>query len=144
MRRTCLATETADIQGDQGIAREDPNDMRELQVLGQKLSRRRAGILAYFDTVASNGPVDNINGKVEHLSGTTLKFRNKANYVLMPLIQSSGLREETNALLILKVRLVPHIKSLDGPYLSGYNPIPQERYITIRYRRNILRVVAKL
>ncbi|MGP5147632.1 transposase, partial [Corynebacterium variabile] len=35
-------------------------------MLGQTLWRRRADILAYFDTGASNGPVENFNGKLEH------------------------------------------------------------------------------
>ena len=75
-----------------------PNDLRELRVLGQTLWRRRADILAYFDTGASNGPVENINGKLEHLRGIALGFRNKANYILRSLIHSGGLREAINAL----------------------------------------------
>ncbi|MGP5039748.1 ISL3 family transposase, partial [Corynebacterium variabile] len=75
-----------------------PNDLRELRVLGQTLWRRRADILAYFDTGASNGPVENINGKLEHLRGIALGFRNKANYILRSLIHSGGLRGAINAL----------------------------------------------
>ena len=75
-----------------------PNDLRELRVLGQTLWRRQADILAYFDTGASNGPVENINGKLEHLRGIALGFRNKANYILRSLIHSGGLRETINAL----------------------------------------------
>ncbi|CUU67579.1 transposase, partial [Corynebacterium variabile] len=52
----------------------------------------------YFDTGASNGPVENINGKLEHLRGIALGFRNKANYILRSLIHSGGLREAINAL----------------------------------------------
>ncbi len=51
-----------------------PDDLRELRVLGQTLWRRRADILAYFDTGASNGPVENFNGKLEHLRGIALGF----------------------------------------------------------------------
>ncbi len=75
-----------------------PNDMRELRVLGQTLWRRRADILAFFDTGASNAPVENINGKLEYLRGIALGFRNKANYILRSLIHSGGLREVINAL----------------------------------------------
>lgn len=75
-----------------------PNDLRELRVLGQTLWRRRADILAYFDTGASNGPVESINGKLEHLRGIALGFRNKANYILRSLIHSGGLRGAINAL----------------------------------------------
>uniref|UniRef100_UPI0035E3F0B7 transposase n=1 Tax=Corynebacterium variabile TaxID=1727 RepID=UPI0035E3F0B7 len=41
-------------------------------MLGQTLWRRRADILAYFDTGASNGPVENFNGKLEYLRGIAL------------------------------------------------------------------------
>ena len=75
-----------------------PNELRELRVLGQTLWKRRADILAYFDTGASNGPVENINGKLEHLRGIALGFRNKANYMLRSLIHSGGLRGAINAL----------------------------------------------
>lgn len=75
-----------------------PNDLRELRVLGQTLWKRRADILAYFDTGASNGPVESINGKLEHLRGIALGFRNKANYILRSLIHSGGLRGAINAL----------------------------------------------
>jgi transposase len=75
-----------------------PNDLRELRVLGQTLWKRRADILAYFDTGASNGPVENIHGKLEHLRGIALGFRNKANYILRSLIHSGGLRGAINAL----------------------------------------------
>ena len=52
---------------------------KDLRVLGQTLWRRRADILAYFDTGASNGPRENINGKLEHLRGIALGFRNHTN-----------------------------------------------------------------
>jgi transposase len=75
-----------------------PNDLRELRVLGQTLWRRRADILAYFDTGASNGPVENINGKLEHLRGIALGFRNKAHYILRSVIHSGQLQDRINAL----------------------------------------------
>lgn len=50
------------------------NDLRELRVLGQTLWKRRGDILAYFVAVASNGPVENINGKLEQLRGIAVGF----------------------------------------------------------------------
>lgn len=37
--------------------------------MGRILWRRREDILAYFDIGASNGPVEAINGRLEHLRG---------------------------------------------------------------------------
>lgn len=51
-----------------------------------------------FDTGAPNGPVENINGKLEHFRGIDLEFMNKANYILRSLIHSGGIRETINAL----------------------------------------------
>ncbi|MGC3906745.1 ISL3 family transposase, partial [Corynebacterium variabile] len=53
-----------------------PAGLEELAQLGRTLWRRRADILAYFDLGASNGPVEAINGRLEHLRGIALGFRN--------------------------------------------------------------------
>ena len=39
--------------------------LRELAQLGRSLWKRRKEILAYFDTGASNGPVEAINGRLD-------------------------------------------------------------------------------
>ena len=44
-----------------------PKELAELAQLGRSLWKRREEILAYFDTGASNGPVEAINGRLEHL-----------------------------------------------------------------------------
>ncbi|MGP5434965.1 transposase, partial [Corynebacterium variabile] len=49
-----------------------PEGLEELAQLGRTLWRRRADILAYFDLGASNGPVEAINGRLEHLRGIAL------------------------------------------------------------------------
>ncbi len=46
-----------------------PAGLAELAQLGRSLWARRKEILAYFDTGASNGPVEAINGRLEHLRG---------------------------------------------------------------------------
>jgi len=38
------------------------------------LGKRLKDFPAYFDTSASNGPVENINGRLEHLRGIALEF----------------------------------------------------------------------
>ncbi len=75
-----------------------PNELKELRSLGRTLWKRLKDVLAYFDTSASNGPVEAINGRLEHLRGIALGFRNKSHYILRSLIHSGGLHERINAL----------------------------------------------
>ncbi|WP_271800718.1 transposase, partial [Dietzia maris] len=46
-----------------------PTELPELAQLGRSLWKRHREILAYFDVGASNGPVEAINGRLEHLRG---------------------------------------------------------------------------
>lgn len=75
-----------------------PKELAELAQLGRSLWKRRAEILAYFDNGASNGPVEAINGRLEHLRGIALGFRNLSHYILRSLIHSGGLHNRINAL----------------------------------------------
>lgn len=75
-----------------------PKELAELAQLGRSLWKRRKEILAYFETGASNGPVEAINGRLEHLRGIALGFRNLEHYILRSLIHSGQLRERINAL----------------------------------------------
>ena len=54
----------------------------ELITLGRTLKQRANDVLAYFDRPGtSNGPTEAINGRLEHLRGSALGFRNLTNYV---------------------------------------------------------------
>ena len=65
----------------------------ELRKLGYTLDRRRADILAYFDHPrTSNGPTEAINGRLEHLRGSALGFRNLTNYIARSLLEAGGFR----------------------------------------------------
>ena len=75
-----------------------PKELAELAQLGRSLWKHRKEILASFDTGASNGPVEAINGRLEHLRGIALGFRNLDHYILRSLIHSGQLRERINAL----------------------------------------------
>lgn len=75
-----------------------PKGLEELAQLGRTLSRRREDVLAYFDIGASNGPVEAINGRLEHLRGIALGFRNLNHYILRSLIHSGQLHNRINAL----------------------------------------------
>ena len=75
-----------------------PAGLEELAQLGRTLWRRREDVLAYFDIGASNGPVEAINGRLEHLRGIALGFRNLNHYILRSLIHSGQLQGKINAL----------------------------------------------
>lgn len=75
-----------------------PAGLEELAQLGRTLWRRREDVLAYFDVGASNGPVEAINGRLEHLRGIALGFRNLDHYILRCLIHSGQLQGRINAL----------------------------------------------
>ena len=77
-----------------------PAALPELATLGRTLNRRRVDVLAYFDPPGtSNGPTEAINGRLEHLRGTALGFRNLAHYITRSLLDSGGFRPLLRALL---------------------------------------------
>ena len=70
-----------------------PAALVELARLGRTLKRRATDILAYFDRPgSSNGPTEAINGRLEHLRGSALGFRNLTNYVARSLLEAGGFR----------------------------------------------------
>ena len=69
-----------------------PKGLEELAQLGRTLWRRREDVLAYFDIGASNGPVEAINGRLEHLRGSALGFRNLTHYIARSLLEAGGFR----------------------------------------------------
>ena len=70
-----------------------PKGLPELKKLGGTLRRRKADILAYFDHVgSSNGPTEALNGRLEHLRGIALGFRNLAHYIARSLLETGGFR----------------------------------------------------
>ena len=59
------------------LSRGVPKPLTELITLGRTLRRRDDDVLAHFDRPGtSNGPTEAINGRLEHLRGTALGFRN--------------------------------------------------------------------
>ncbi len=74
------------------VGRSVPPALTEIAVLGRTLTRRAADVLAYFDQPGtSNGPTEAI-GRLEHLRGSALSFRNLTNYIARSLLESGGFR----------------------------------------------------
>jgi len=82
------------------LGRGVPAALTELITLGRTLTRRAADVLAYFDRPhTSNGPTEAINGRLEHLRGTALGFRNLTNYITRSLLDTGGFRPQLHPLL---------------------------------------------
>jgi len=72
-----------------------PRALTELITLGRTLKKRAADVLAYFDRPGtSNGPTEAINGRLEHLRGSALGFRNLTNYIARSLLETGGFRPQ--------------------------------------------------
>ena len=77
------------------LAKAVPAALREVATLGRTLAKRAGDILAYFDRPGtSNGPTEAINGRLEHLRGTALGFRNLTNYIARALLESGEFRPQ--------------------------------------------------
>ena len=70
-----------------------PAALVEIRRLGRTLKQRAADVLAFFDRPGtSNGPTEAINGRLEHLRGSALGFRNLTNYIARSLLEAGGFR----------------------------------------------------
>jgi len=70
-----------------------PATLTEIGKLGRTLKQRATDILALFDRPGtSNGPTEAINGRLEHLLGSALGFRNLTNYIARSLLEAGGFR----------------------------------------------------
>jgi transposase len=75
------------------LAAKIPACLVEVRRLGRTLNQRAADVLAYFDRPGtSNGPTEAINGRLEHLRGSALGFRNLTNYIARSLLEAGGFR----------------------------------------------------
>ena len=70
-----------------------PAALVEIRKLGRTMTQRAVDILAFFDRPgASNGPTEAINGRLEHLRGSALGFRNLTHYIARSLLEAGGFR----------------------------------------------------
>ena len=59
--------------------------------LGGSDAAARRGLGAYFDRSGTyNGPTEAIDGRLEHLRGSVLGFRNLTNYIARCLLETGG------------------------------------------------------
>jgi hypothetical protein len=99
-----------------------PAALTELITLGRTLKRRAADVLAYFTRPGtSNGPTEAINGRLEHLRGSALGFRNLTNYIARSLLEAGGFRPR------LHPRLEPHRRDVRGRFLGRCLGVPRRR-----------------
>ena len=72
-----------------------PKALVKVITLGRTLKKRADDVLAYFDRPGtSNGPTEAINGRLEHLRGSALGFRNLTNYIARSLLETGGFRPQ--------------------------------------------------
>ena len=72
-----------------------PAALTEVITLGRTLKKRSADVLAFFDRPGtSNGPTEALNGRLEHLRGSALGFRNLTNYIARSLLETGGFRKQ--------------------------------------------------
>jgi len=77
----------------ESVSHSVPTALTELHRLGRTLKQRAGDVLAYFDRPGtSNGPTEAINGRLEHLRGSALGFRNLTNYIARSLLETGGFR----------------------------------------------------
>jgi transposase len=70
-----------------------PAALQEVTVLGRTLKTRGADTLASFDRPGTtDGPTEAINGRLEHLRGSALGFRNLTNYIARSMLETGGFR----------------------------------------------------
>lgn len=71
-----------------------PAALVEIRKLGHILKQRALDVLAFFGPPGtSNGPTVAINGRLEHLRGSALGFRNLTNYIARrSLLKAGGFR----------------------------------------------------
>ena len=75
-----------------------PDGLEEITELARTLTERSADILAYFDHPgSSNGPTEAVNGRLEHLRGIALGFRNLTHYTIRSLIHAGRLKDHLMA-----------------------------------------------
>ena len=102
-----------------------PDGLEEIQTLARTLTERASDILAYFDRPrTSNGPTEAINGRLEHLRGIALGFRNLASYTIRSLIHTGRLKDHLKATTSTSRQAPPTTPSNTKSRKSLPRPLP--------------------
>ena len=84
----------------ESLSHDIPSALPEVATLGRTLKRRADDALAHFDRQGtSNGPTEAIHGRLDHLRGSALGFRNLTNYRARSLLESGGFRPQLHPAL---------------------------------------------
>ncbi len=76
-------------------SRSVPRGLTELITLGRTLKRQARDILAYFNHPHTTGdPTEVINGRPEHLRGSTPELVKLTHYITRALLETGGFRPE--------------------------------------------------
>lgn len=79
-----------------------PGALREVITLGRTLKKRATDVLAYFDRPGtSNGSTEALNGRLEHLRGSALGFRNLTHYIARSLLETGGFQTPTTPCIVM-------------------------------------------
>lgn len=77
-----------------------PRPVALATVHARTLARQIENVLAHFDRPGtSNGPAGVMNGRMKHLCGSALGFRNLTNYVARRLVQTGSFRPQLHPAL---------------------------------------------
>jgi len=70
-----------------------PTGLVEIRKLAHTLKQRAPDVLGYFHRPGtSDGPTEAINGRLEHLRGIALGFRNLTHYIARSPLEAGGFR----------------------------------------------------
>lgn len=94
VRDVYLANSRADAEAllDKTIIGAVADDVAEIRALAATLKRWRPGILARFDTGASNGPTEGLNLLVKEVKRCGHRFRSFDNYRIRVLLHTGGIK----------------------------------------------------
>jgi transposase len=82
----------------QALSNEVPKALQEVITLGRTLNKSSLRHSGIFDPPGtSNGPTEAINGRLEHLHGSALGFRNLTNYIARSLLETGGFRPQLHS-----------------------------------------------
>jgi transposase len=84
------------------ISHNVPTALSGVTTRGWTLAKRAGDILAHFDRPrTSKGSTEATTGRLEHLRGTVLGFRNLTNYIARSLLETGGFRRQLHPSIVM-------------------------------------------